>query len=232
MSDPIGLDDDAIENAPVPWEPGYDEYVRQQRGRDLRDRLAASGVGARYLDVGWASVEEVEPFPMIRRIADSIVTDLLEPGYSLILVGPPGSGKTQAAMLLARATVQAGLSVEVVNLGRLAMAIRAGYDGGGGPSESEAVERMSQADLLVVDDFGAGQSNAGATEGKVLYQAAEARQNMRRATVLTTNLTPTAVVRELGQRVVNRLTPFDTLAFAHGRNFRAATASFPWRENQ
>lgn len=218
------------DRAPAPWEAGYDEFVARQREANLRARLKGAGVGERYLDLSWADIEMVEPFPMVRRITDRVVQDLLRPGYSLLMVGTPGTGKTQAAMLLARAVVEAGLSVEVVNLGRLAMRIRAAYGSGDGPSEAEAVERMSEADLLVIDDFGAGQSSAGATEGKVLYQATEARQNMRRSTVVTTNLLPSAAVRELGERVTNRLLPFDTIVFEHGRNFRPATAAFGWRD--
>ena len=198
------------------------EKARARTEREIRD----AGIGERYWHVEWEDLEDVPPVTHLRRAADSI-GDVLASGDSLLLHGPPGSGKTQAAVLLLKAAINTGRSARLENLGMLSARIREGYDGDG-PSEAGVIEGMSGVDLLVLDDIGAGETGAAKIEKRVLYLVTEARQNARRSTIVTTNLSPQELTDAIGARIINRLQPLEVLAFRHGRNFRKPTTRTAW----
>lgn len=194
----------------------------------LRSRLAAAGVAPRYLETTWDALELVDPLPAIKAACDRI-KDVLASGHNAAFAGPPGTGKTQAAVLLARAAVNAGASAAIENIGRAAMRIRAAYDNTGGDTEAATVERLAGVDFLVLDDVGAGEAGEGKLELRLLYFITEARQSARKPTVVTTNLDAKALRDFLGARVANRLMPLEVFAFTHGRNFRTPKGGTVWR---
>lgn len=199
----------------------YDEHRAA-----LAEQLAAAGVGARYLNVLWEDLNLLPPLDRLERVK---VERVIETGHHAIFTGPPGSGKTQAAILLARDALEQGFTARVANLGAVAMQVRSGYGRDDGLREHEVVTALASVDLLVLDDVGAGEASGGQVEGRLLYQVLEARQNARRATVVTTNLDAKTLSETLGARVTNRLMPAKVYAFTHGRNFRAAPAEEnPW----
>lgn len=192
----------------------------------LATRLTHSGVAPRYLDVTWDDLELVDPLPAIKAVS---IRDVLASGHNAAFAGPPGTGKTQAAVLLARAAVNAGASAAIENIGRAAMRVRAGYDQPGGETEADVVRRLSDVAFLVLDDVGAGEAGEGKLELRLLYFITEARQSARKPTVITTNLEPKGLRDFLGARVANRLMPLEVFAFTHGRNFRTPTGGTVWR---
>jgi DNA replication protein DnaC len=203
-----------------------DNYARALEMERLVNNLRHRGVPERYLAVEWDDLEMVEPLPALRAGCERI-DDIIRAGHSLILCGPAGSGKTQAAMLIARAAAQAQHSIAVENVGRLASRIRAAYSDESTTEEQET-KRLANAKLLVLDDVGAGESGEAKIERRVLYFVLEERQNNRRPTVITTNLSAENLRAFLGDRLMNRLMPAEVLNFNHGRNFRRPTAATLW----
>ena len=186
--------------------------------RKFLEQLNLSGIGERYHHVEWDDLELLEPLPRLKRAGDRVL-EIRERGENALVWGPPGTGKTQAAVLILKAALRARLTARIDNLGRLAMDIRAGYDGAG-PTEAAAVKILSEADILVLDDIGAGETGSAKLEQRVLYLVTEARQNQGLPTVLTTNLTPEKLGQAIGSRILNRLQPLAVIGFKHGRNFR------------
>lgn len=197
------------------------EEARVQR------ELQEAGVGERYWTTTWSDMEMVEPMSRVKAACDRITT-VLESGDHLLLSGEPGTGKTQAAVLLIRAAIQAGKTAKLLNLGRAGMEIRAAYGAKQGPTESSEIKAASTPDLLVIDDLGAGETGNATLEQRILYLALEERQNTRRTTVLTTNLTGADVAERLGQRLIGRLQPLAVFRFEHGRNFRKPSGKTAW----
>lgn len=196
------------------------ECEREKQLRRAEEQIGSSGIGPRYLGLEWADLELVDPLPRVKDACARIDT-VIEAGESALFHGKPGTGKTQAAVLLVKATIRAGYTARVENLGRLGVNIRAGYDDRlKGPSEARVVDLLSRVDLLVFDDIGAGETSNAAIEQRILYLVTEARQNAVKPTVITTNLGTEAFAKNVGQRIVNRLMPLTTIAFSHGRNFR------------
>ncbi|GGO22067.1 ATP-binding protein [Deinococcus humi] len=195
----------------------------------LRERLSAAGIAARYLEVEWAGLDlALDPFPRLQR-ATANIAQIIAGNDSLVLTGPPGSGKTQVAVLAAKAALAANFSALVVNLGRLALDVRESYQGGGaGITERQALELLIRPDLLILDDLGAGETDTAAVERRLLYLALEDRQNARKPCIVTTNLDAAELARHLGARNLGRLQPLEIVGMHHGRNFRVSEEKSRW----
>ena len=203
------------------------DCVAEVETRRVGEELQSTGVGERYWGTMWDALEMLDPFPALKRAADNIGS-ILAAGDHLILSGPPGCGKTQAAVLLIRAALGAHRSARLVNVGEAAMEIRSAFKKEGGPTEESVVKLASSPDLLVLDDLGAGETSNAAIEQRLLYLVLEKRQNRSRSTVITTNLAPTELRDRVGQRLVGRLQPLEVMQFKHGRNFRRSSGKTAW----
>lgn len=211
---------------------------RARRERTLLAQLVASGVDGRYLESEWDGLELLAPLDRVARRCQDI-TVLIDAGANLLLYSDQtGTGKTQAAMLAAKAAIRAGRTAHVVNLARLALDVRESYREKGGEqlSEKAALLRLTSPDLLVIDDLGAGESDTAAVERRLLFLALDERQMRRRPTIVTTNL-PLAVPEGskapslpgvFGARILARLQPLTAVHVNHGTNFRARKAEVSW----
>ena len=195
---------------------------RKERDRLLKE-MEQAGISRRYLQTEWSDLEIRSPFPAIKKAGDSI-KQVLRSGTSAIFTGPPGTGKSTAAALLARAAIERGHSAHMGNIGRVSALVRARYDGEEGWSEAQAIRWLSSPDLLVLDDLGAGETREGTHEVKILYLALEERQANDRITVVTTNLPEDHLRDRLGERVMNRLMPYKVFRFG-GKNYRRQKAA-------
>lgn len=175
----------------------------------------------RYLELDWDSLQ---PVPGLERITAALrhrLHELVEGGHHLLLWGPPGRGKTQLAVLALRQAIRQGYSARLHNIGSLAVQVRERYNNKlEGLSEAEALEQLAGPDLLILDDLGAGETAGGQVEQRLLYLALERRLNARKATILTSNLSPGKLAEALGQRIYNRLQPLTVVEVDHGINFR------------
>ena len=205
---------------------------QHKREQDLQQRMTQAGIPPRYLELEWNDLDMLEPLPSIQHACTELKTILLE-GESLYLHGPPGSGKTQAAIMVAKTAVRSGFSTRVVNMGRLCVRVRQGYSEQRSTeqqnadqrkqariTEEDALEMLGTSDFLILDDLGAGEARQAVLEQRLLYLGLEERQNRRLPTIITSNLAADVLIERLGSRLLNRLQPLTVLEVVHGRNFR------------
>ena len=177
-----------------------------------RARGVASTIPARYRGVSFdrppVSDMARDPgrapvFGTIREYAEH-VSERLDEGRGLWLMGDVGTGKTTLAMLVSKAAVEAGRTVAIYSLPRLLARIRRTYDADPGEdSYLEFFRRLTSVDLLHIDDLGAEKSSDWVLEQ--LYAIVDDRYQSQRAMVVTTNLKPGELEDQIGPRTVSRL---------------------------
>jgi DNA replication protein DnaC len=134
-----------------------------------------------------------EAYDAARRFAE-------DPQGWLVLRGGYGCGKTHLAAAIANAHLAAGAHVFFSIVPDLLDHLRAAFAPGSEIRYDEMFERVREAGLLVLDDLGAENGTAWATEK--LFQIINYRYNFRMPTVITTN---NRLLSHMDERLASRL---------------------------
>jgi DNA replication protein DnaC len=174
----------------------------------------------RFRDVAFERKPVIDMDAGVVRAVRGYVEDVdanLDAGRGLWLMGDVGTGKTTLAMLISKATLEAGRSVAIYSLPRLLAELRKTFDEDSDRSFLELLDRLAAVDLLHVDDLGAERTSPWVIEQ--LYSIVNSRYEERRSMVVTTNLQREELVEQIGERTVSRLTEMcDELPlFGHDR---------------
>lgn len=183
---------DRIRNAPPrpDDEIDYEEKARRLEREARWDRsIPARFRGARFADLD----DEV------REMLAEWVTGLeLDRSRNLVIVGPVGTGKTHAAVAVARAAFDDTWNVMFAPMVELLEALRPGTIDG-----SSMLRSARSVGLLIIDDLGSEKSSEWT--GEQLYSIVNRRWLEERPTIVTSNLTPELLGGALDERVYSRL---------------------------
>jgi DNA replication protein DnaC len=173
--------------------------IGQAKTRRLEGRIPR-----RFRDVAFdrSPIKDL-PGPIVaevRRYVRDLEPNLAE-GRGLWFVGDPGTGKTAAAMLISKSAIEAGNSVAVYSTPRLLSVVRESMDSEGGVLG--LLDLLGTVDLLHLDDLGAERQTEWVLEQ--LYSIVNTRYEDQRAILVTTNLQPDELTKQIGRRTVSRL---------------------------
>ena len=123
---------------------------------------------------------------------------------NLLLVGGTGLGKTHLSTAVAKTVLDAGHDVLYTTaVGMLAAFEAERFGNSAGPSDESDVNRYYNVDLLIIDDLGTEISNQFTVS--TLYNVINTRLNLRRPTIISTNLMQEELRRRYWDRITSRL---------------------------
>lgn len=175
----------------------------EKRRQDLFDHpekaMEESGVSPRFLECSFEAFRGGDRYL-------SVCRECAENPQNLVLYGTTGSGKTHLAVSIIREIVRRGGKARFVSVPRLLLEIRSTFNRGGtyfGDTEAEIIERCAEEPLLVLDDLGSEKGSEWSIS--TLFLIIDQRYQSLKPTIVTTNLSPDLMEKELGARIASRL---------------------------
>ncbi len=136
------------------------------------------------------------------RYADTY-PDRVKEGRCLVLLGPPGTGKTHMANAIAKRVIEKhGMSALYTTASEMVRTFKDNFTTHE-HTESHLIRLFSRPKLLILDEIGIGWGSA--TELNYLFEVINARNLDGLPTILAGNLAKVDVRKELGDRVADRL---------------------------
>jgi DNA replication protein DnaC len=213
-----------------------------------RDRNAAllrlAHIPRRYDHCSFEAYEEHDPTQgaALRAVREWALRWPVESDQGILLWGTPGTGKTHLMVAAVRYLVrEKGCKALFYDQRELLKALQGTFDAGSGRTESEVLEPILDAELLVLDDLGAGRTTPWARD--VLHDIIGHRYNARLPILATTNrpigepggAAPSDPLREaltlydrLGEALMSRLFEMCSMIQVRANDYRrdARRASF------
>jgi len=148
----------------------------------------------------------------------------------LLLYGKAGNGKTFLSFAIANAIYQQGKAVMAISISKLLSIIKDSFEKHGECGETDVLNTVSDASLLVLDDLGVEYKTAWAYEK--LYAIIDTRYRASKPTIITTNFTLDALRENLAtvdlrtkitdpsERVFSRITEMCAFHEVKGASWR------------
>lgn len=177
------------------------QLIAHTRASRLRARIPR-----RYANVDFDQPPVTDMPASVVRAVRSYADDLpgrLGSGRGLWFHGPQGTGKTTLAMLVSKHALASGRSVAIYSVPRILAELRDTFDAGAEWGATELIDRLTEVELLHLDDLGAERTSAWVLEQ--LYSVINARYEAERSVIVTTNLSEEQLIEQVGARTVSRL---------------------------
>ena len=171
------------------------------------EKLGCAGIPLRFRDRTLSSYDaattgQVKALKFAHEYADGFDA-VLASGRSAVLVGKPGTGKTHLAVGVALAIMERSHTAVFTTTMKALRRIKETWGAGSGESESEAIDTFVFPDLLILDEVGL--QHGSDTERLLLFDILNSRYELRRPTLLLSNLTLEEVKAYLGERIFDRM---------------------------
>lgn len=206
----------------------WDDYRSDYRRRRVARIIRQSGLEAldEYRDYVWRNHPD-------RRVVQRMADWLDMPGDRpwLLIVGPPGRGKTSQAAGLGFEIAKRGRGVMFRTVPDLLTDLKGGFDDDAKETEGALIDAFKNVDTLILDDIGAEKPTGYA--GEKLTQILNHRHNAKLRTILTSNLFPSgekddpskpSLADHLGGRLWGRIKRMALPVYMEGDDLRDTVA--------
>jgi len=133
----------------------------------------------------------------------------------ILFYGIPGIGKTFATACIANELISKGVNVICIRLDSIVSRIYDSYGRKDDYTESDILNRVNAASLLILDDVGTEHTSKSEKEKQIIYSLVDARLRSGKPTICTTNL-DLALLKE-------KLTGYDGVSRTYDRLIEMCT---------
>ena len=183
-----------------------ERLVSELKQDEMSKRIGRSGIAERFKNCRIENFKVDESVIGMARAKAAAADyaenfeDVLQTGRSMIFSGKRGTGKNHLACGIAHKIIGDGKSAIVITVGDMLQTVKDSFNGG---SEKEAVGTFVKPDLLVLDEFGAG--NLSETDGRILFSVINGRYERLMPTLVLTNLSAKDFRENVDARIRDRL---------------------------
>jgi DNA replication protein DnaC len=153
------------------------------------------------------------------RMAKNFARDFGEGSPNLLMMGGTGLGKTHLSTAICAAVIGGGHDVQYeTSQNVIADFTHERFGRGYNDNSSSKTDRYFDCDLLVIDDFGAEETNQFTVS--CFYNLINTRFNSGKPIIINTNLQPEAIAKRYTDRIASRLFGEFTVLSFNGKDVR------------
>ena len=187
----------------------------------LAKKLAGAAIPKRFLNHSLETFETAEQWQLkaldsVKSYSDDLDRNLSE-GRCIVMIGNPGTGKTNLVIDVARSVIDRAGTACYVTVSDLILRVR---DSWGTGKTLQLIDNFVGVDLLILDEVGvqAGTQN----EQNIIFDVINKRYAEMKPTIILTNLNVDRCKNFLGERVWDRLKENDGLLITFkGSSYRS-----------
>lgn len=156
-------------------------------------------------------------FATCKKFADGLNSD--KTGAGLILVGPPGTGKTHMAISIFRSAIESDMNALYTSVDAIISEARASDRFSSKITRKDVLRDLARYDLLIIDEVGLQSGNTD--DVRFLHSVIDRRTQDGTSTVLVSNLPKDEIHTAIGERALDRMRQTSKLCVFSGDSYRS-----------